>query len=173
MSNECRICKEEGEPDKLISPCKCGGSMKYVHIDCIERWRSTSANGNSQCETCKTFYKFKYGRIKCNRICVDYSVGAVLEILACLLLIPLSISWLFCLLYGLWIIIFHLDPFLIKSFNPVNLLLNEPFIKPFIILNMLFFAIGIKKNMREFIETFKNIHGLMREKSIATRSTNM
>ncbi|KAI8608035.1 hypothetical protein BC830DRAFT_1086506, partial [Chytriomyces sp. MP71] len=45
----CRICfggeggDVEGTPEedlgRLISPCKCKGSMKYVHLNCINEWR--------------------------------------------------------------------------------------------------------------------------------------
>jgi len=35
----CRICfggvNEILESGKLISPCKCKGSMKYVHVNCL------------------------------------------------------------------------------------------------------------------------------------------
>ena len=35
----CRICRceeEEGRP--LFHPCKCSGSIKFVHNDCLEAW---------------------------------------------------------------------------------------------------------------------------------------
>jgi len=43
----CRICLgteeegtpgEDGEPDKLICPCKCAGSMGLIHISCLKEW---------------------------------------------------------------------------------------------------------------------------------------
>lgn len=43
----CRIClgtEEEGnpgpngEPDKLICPCKCAGSMGMIHTSCLKEW---------------------------------------------------------------------------------------------------------------------------------------
>ena len=43
----CRIClgtenegtpDEEGQPDKLICPCKCAGSMGLIHISCLKEW---------------------------------------------------------------------------------------------------------------------------------------
>jgi hypothetical protein len=37
----CRIClgEEEDEPDScLISPCKCSGTMKYIHLCCLKNW---------------------------------------------------------------------------------------------------------------------------------------
>jgi E3 ubiquitin-protein ligase DOA10 len=43
----CRIClgteeegqpDENGQPDKLICPCKCAGSMGMIHISCLKEW---------------------------------------------------------------------------------------------------------------------------------------
>lgn len=44
----------------LISPCRCSGSIKFVHYLCIEQWRIRSrhpdASGGTHCETCKSPY---------------------------------------------------------------------------------------------------------------------
>jgi E3 ubiquitin-protein ligase DOA10 len=67
----CRIClSEEDEPVKnpLISPCKCDGTMKYIHMDCLREWlnqKSSFKESNPpgvktycwkllECELCKT-----------------------------------------------------------------------------------------------------------------------
>jgi len=35
----CKVCRTEGTPDHpLFYPCKCRGSIKYVHQDCLEQW---------------------------------------------------------------------------------------------------------------------------------------
>jgi E3 ubiquitin-protein ligase DOA10 len=41
----CRICLEPEEEDPiklelnpLITPCKCSGTMRHIHIDCIKSW---------------------------------------------------------------------------------------------------------------------------------------
>ena len=35
----CRICLSEDEPDNpIIAPCKCTGSVKYIHLNCIREW---------------------------------------------------------------------------------------------------------------------------------------
>jgi len=43
----CRICYE---PDNLTSVCKCDGSVKWVHIQCIQKWIDVSQRHN--CELC-------------------------------------------------------------------------------------------------------------------------
>lgn len=44
----CRICQmgEESASNPLIQPCRCTGSLQYVHQDCIKRWlRSKIGSG--------------------------------------------------------------------------------------------------------------------------------
>lgn len=62
----CRIChssdmEEHNENDELISPCKCKGSIKYVHQQCLYTWRHSqigiSSSNYYQCENCKYPYK--------------------------------------------------------------------------------------------------------------------
>ena len=53
----CRICRGEGSPDEpLFYPCKCSGSIKYVHQDCLMEWLSHSQK--KHCELCKTPFRF-------------------------------------------------------------------------------------------------------------------
>lgn len=44
----CRICQmgEESASNPLIQPCRCTGSLQYVHQECIKRWlRSKIGSG--------------------------------------------------------------------------------------------------------------------------------
>ena len=66
----CRFClQSENENEPLISPCKCTGSMKRIHINCLRYWLTSKfeAIGNNQivfliqkdsliCEICKERY---------------------------------------------------------------------------------------------------------------------
>ncbi|KAM0793701.1 hypothetical protein ACM66B_001126 [Microbotryomycetes sp. NB124-2] len=64
----CRICflgpEEEPEMGRLFSPCKCSGTSRYVHVMCLDKWRSASANSSSfyQCDQC--FYKYRFRRTR-------------------------------------------------------------------------------------------------------------
>ncbi|KAK4685555.1 hypothetical protein P7C73_g4592, partial [Tremellales sp. Uapishka_1] len=55
---QCRICfcgvEEELELGRLISPCLCSGSMRYVHVSCINTWRGTGTNKNALNATINT-----------------------------------------------------------------------------------------------------------------------
>ena len=59
---QCRICHSGRDHPRnpLISPCKCSGTMKYVHIACLIRWLEVSSQKfwpTTECELCG--YKFK------------------------------------------------------------------------------------------------------------------
>ena len=50
----CRICLDPGELDNpLITPCKCSGSVKYIHLGCLKTWLAKRLNAvkNSHCIT--------------------------------------------------------------------------------------------------------------------------
>src|ERR1700744_3057972 len=56
-SDTCRICRGEGSKDEpLFYPCKCSGSIKFVHQDCLMEWLSHSQK--KYCELCKTPFRF-------------------------------------------------------------------------------------------------------------------
>ncbi|NXP00559.1 MARH7 ligase, partial [Certhia brachydactyla] len=57
----CRICQmSSASPDNLlIEPCKCTGSLQYVHQECMKKWLQSKINSGSSleavttCELCK------------------------------------------------------------------------------------------------------------------------
>lgn len=56
---QCRIClEEETNKDLLISPCKCSGTSKYVHKECLRTWRyqDINADGFYRCMECNENY---------------------------------------------------------------------------------------------------------------------
>ncbi|KAL8762671.1 MAG: hypothetical protein Q9184_001378 [Pyrenodesmia sp. 2 TL-2023] len=53
----CRICRAEGSDEEpLFYPCKCSGSIKFVHQNCLMEWLSHSQK--KHCELCKTPFRF-------------------------------------------------------------------------------------------------------------------
>lgn len=57
----CRICLESASSGaageslgRLLSPCKCKGTMKYVHASCLDTWRAASLRSSSAvaCDQC-------------------------------------------------------------------------------------------------------------------------
>lgn len=61
MSNQCRFCLEgiEEKSNRLITPCLCNGSCKYIHEECLNKWRLINNINYTQCNTCKYYYKYK------------------------------------------------------------------------------------------------------------------
>lgn len=58
----CRICLiEESVKDSLVSPCRCSGTMAYVHQSCVKEWIFTSEA--TSCEVCDYKYTVEYSLI--------------------------------------------------------------------------------------------------------------
>ena len=56
-ADTCRICRGEGSNEEpLFYPCKCSGSIKFVHQECLMEWLSHSQK--KHCELCKTSFRF-------------------------------------------------------------------------------------------------------------------
>lgn len=55
----------EDENGRLLRPCKCRGSQKWVHRRCLEMWRHSDRTNRGenfyQCPTCK--YKYQLSRL--------------------------------------------------------------------------------------------------------------
>eukprot|EP00930_Biecheleria_cincta_P084986 TRINITY_DN74409_c0_g1_i1.p1 TRINITY_DN74409_c0_g1~~TRINITY_DN74409_c0_g1_i1.p1 ORF type:complete len:290 (-),score=30.19 TRINITY_DN74409_c0_g1_i1:44-913(-) len=51
----CRICHDEGA---CVAVCACKGSMRAVHLSCLEAWRRRGpSSGRNQCEVCREHYR--------------------------------------------------------------------------------------------------------------------
>ncbi|OAQ34757.1 hypothetical protein K457DRAFT_133220 [Linnemannia elongata AG-77] len=52
---------EESGKGRLISPCLCKGSTRYIHLGCLEQWRTTSTLRENfyRCEICHYEYSFR------------------------------------------------------------------------------------------------------------------
>lgn len=74
VNQVCRICLSETceADDPFFSPCNCSGTMKLIHVKCLQMWLKsklhTKVSGLStfvywktlECELCKTPYPRKY-----------------------------------------------------------------------------------------------------------------
>lgn len=65
-SDMCRICREAGSKEDLLTTCGCKGTMKYIHLSCLEHWLAES--DSTKCELCSFQYQTvrtpKYSIIK-------------------------------------------------------------------------------------------------------------
>ena len=63
----CYMCfdEESSESDPLITPCKCSGDTKYVHVECLRKWHTAEADNqicflssvDATCSVCKSTFK--------------------------------------------------------------------------------------------------------------------
>lgn len=56
--DECRICLENEDILRMISPCKCKGSVQYIHVHCF--LKELRVSNRCECSICKTKYFTKY-----------------------------------------------------------------------------------------------------------------
>lgn len=112
---KCRICFEgDGE---LIAPCLCDGNSKWIHRDCLNKWRASRTNPRAltQCEVCLFQYELDIRRLY-DATAEDRRRHFLLQLLL------YSVMWFFgiqAILFGLAMLIKLLDPmlFLVKFFG--------------------------------------------------------
>ena len=93
----CRICGEAGtSEDPLFHPCKCMGSIRFIHEPCLLKWLTAksggrldeltdmtgSVTGETKCELCGFPFQFtpEYSNEYLARLGVLFSVGLALDI---------------------------------------------------------------------------------------------
>ncbi|XXH05268.1 hypothetical protein Hte_011693 [Hypoxylon texense] len=114
----CRICRGEGTADEpLFYPCKCSGSIKYVHQDCLMEWLSHSQK--KHCELCKTPFRFTklYSPDMPKRLpfyifvthMAKYMLRNVLVWLRALLVVSVWLGWLPYLMRSVWSFLFWIS----------------------------------------------------------------
>lgn len=56
---------EDTDENPMITPCKCSGDTKYVHVECLRKWHTAEADNqicflssvDATCSVCKTTFK--------------------------------------------------------------------------------------------------------------------
>ncbi|OMJ86982.1 hypothetical protein SteCoe_11378 [Stentor coeruleus] len=59
----CRICMEpENQENPLLSPCKCSGTIRYIHEECLKTWLVSHFEdiAKSCCELCKASFTMEF-----------------------------------------------------------------------------------------------------------------
>jgi len=56
---QCRICLDESNPELMISPCKCRGSVKWVHSNCLHYWFKNNSRNCQKCNSCNFKYQYQ------------------------------------------------------------------------------------------------------------------
>ena len=107
--SECRVCRDTAtETEPLLSPCKCDGSIKFVHESCLLRWLSVKKIDT--CELCG--HRFVFASVYSNGApkrlpwheflhlslkTITSRYQTILKVLYCiflwLLLLPVLVKW--------------------------------------------------------------------------------
>jgi hypothetical protein len=63
----CYMCfdEEDTEENPMITPCRCSGDTKYVHVECLRKWHTAEADNqicflssvDATCSVCKSTFK--------------------------------------------------------------------------------------------------------------------
>ncbi|CAE6447141.1 unnamed protein product [Rhizoctonia solani] len=106
----CRICSAPAEEDQpLFYPCKCSGTIRYIHQDCLTTWLAHSKKRS--CDVCKYEYGFTkvYKTDMPNRLPAELflrklSLQMAKAVIMSLRLFMISVIWLAILPYlTLWV----------------------------------------------------------------------
>lgn len=170
LNSTCRYCLEGNELEQMIAPCKCSGSLKYVHKSCMkERIKSFQSNNFSYeegwicltCELCKE--KIKY--------CLIYENGLVYSMIVTMYMLMTSIKGISLLIFHIIVVYFCLDKFRylgMKALNfffewkfKVKYLLNYSneisicFFLTYLLKEIIYYYLGILYNQRKENYQFK------------------
>ncbi|KAK3946409.1 hypothetical protein QBC46DRAFT_335850 [Diplogelasinospora grovesii] len=104
-----RYVSDDPKLGRLISPCKCKGSQRYVHEGCLQAWRKSqplSDRNYWHCPTCN--FEYRMARLRWGRWITSKIARAILTLLICLLTV--------------FILGFVADPIFSIAFEPVSVL---------------------------------------------------
>ena len=83
----CRICFDDALAGPLVSPCRCVGSSKQVHLHCLQVWVLTkySKLEEAHCEVCESQYSLEW-KLKTECFCIEVLKTEPWKVLVFLLL---------------------------------------------------------------------------------------
>ncbi|WAR22988.1 MARH1-like protein [Mya arenaria] len=103
----CRICQmPDCEKDPLITPCRCSGSMRYIHTSCLKKWMRISQRRTRKqpprCELCHYQFmrhkQFKFSQWKWPRVRRRDKCLHIVFLLNLLIMIGCAIATVMCFL---------------------------------------------------------------------------
>lgn len=162
---ECRICRGEDEPDRpLFHPCRCSGSIKYTHEDCLVNWLAQS--GSTRCELCNHSFRFEplyqpntptalptrefvIGVLALTKKAMKTAARIVLVFTVWLFLLPVGTCWTW---YALFINSPSQLPALLASRGPAGVV-TDAFYGFLLSAGIVFIFLGVS-SLREYIRQF-------------------
>ncbi|XP_045160186.2 E3 ubiquitin-protein ligase MARCHF8-like [Mercenaria mercenaria] len=107
MYSFCKICQMQGdERDPLITPCRCSGTLRYIHVSCLKKWiRISQRRGKKQpprCELCHFQYmrhkQFKFSQWRWPRVRPRDKCLHIIFLLNLLIMVGCAIATIMCFL---------------------------------------------------------------------------
>lgn len=98
-----RYVSEDPELGRLISPCKCKGSQKYVHEGCLRAWRQAQPFADRNywsCPTCK--FKYRLQRLRMGQWLSSWLARAAMTV-AIMAITVFLLGWVADPIINLWI----------------------------------------------------------------------
>lgn len=117
---ECKICLSDYNQNLMISPCDCNGSLKYVHINCLEYYHFTPNTNNSICEICGFRYlqKTEFNKELIYKLLGIYFIIFLNNVLSTMILF--ECEFIYFIMIGLYLIMFNII-FELKKCYQVNI----------------------------------------------------
>jgi hypothetical protein len=79
---------DEPELGRLISPCKCKGTQKYVHTGCLQAWRLANVEAERNYFTCPTCgFKYRLERLRWANVISSIWTQIALTIVMCIIIV--------------------------------------------------------------------------------------
>lgn len=103
----CRICQMQGDDrDPLFSPCRCSGSLRYVHGSCLKKWiRISLRRGRKKpprCEICHFQFnrhkRFKFSQWRWPRVNARDKCLHIIFLLNLVIMVGCAIATIMCFL---------------------------------------------------------------------------
>ncbi|XP_059318030.1 uncharacterized protein LOC132068452 isoform X2 [Lycium ferocissimum] len=96
---QCRICLETHGRD-FIAPCKCKGTSKYVHRECLDQWRAVKEGfAFSHCTTCKAPFYLRVNDLRRKWRTLKFRFFVTTDVLFIFLAVQLIVASLGYLVY--------------------------------------------------------------------------
>ncbi|CAH1775989.1 unnamed protein product [Owenia fusiformis] len=104
----CRIChmpEDDSNLEKLTSPCRCAGTLQYIHNSCLKKWleiTSKKSRKPPKCELCHYQYhrhkKFKFHHWRLPRVSKQDKILHLVFLINILIMIGCAIATVMCFL---------------------------------------------------------------------------
>ena len=147
-TSTCRICMETDDAGNMIYPCKCAGTSKYVHKNCLNQWRTLSDNREAfyKCFECHYIYTIE-NNIEYTKTTFDKCIEHLSNYIITFILFNLGV--IFCIFYFIINIDYnhHFLKFFFKNYNPKHISDYYLVLSSFLYLGVFLAIIMIKFSM--------------------------